>query len=86
MTTQSDRVGYRLSGEPSQHNIGELLSEPVLAGTIQVPTNGHPIVTMRDGPTIGGYPKLGVLEAEDISWLAQVQPGRKVRFQLIDAI
>ncbi|HMJ63873.1 MAG TPA: biotin-dependent carboxyltransferase family protein [Candidatus Binatia bacterium] len=86
VTTQSDRVGYRLSGEPLQHNIGELLSEPVLVGTIQVPANGQPIVTMRDGPTIGGYPKLGVLEPDDISWLAQVQPGRKVRFQLIDAI
>jgi len=50
-------------------------------GTIQVPEGGVPIVTMRDGPTIGGYPKLGVLEPGDLSWLAQCRPGQTVRFR-----
>jgi biotin-dependent carboxylase-like uncharacterized protein len=86
VSPQSDRVGYRLSGERLVHHCGELISEPLIPGTIQIPEGGEPIVTMRDGPTVGGYPKLGVVDERDISWLAQVQPGRPVRFQLIDAI
>jgi biotin-dependent carboxylase-like uncharacterized protein len=86
VSPQSDRVGYRLSGEALTHQIGELISEPVIPGTIQVPENGQPIVTMRDGPTVGGYAKIGVLDEGDISWLAQVQPGRQVRFVLADEI
>jgi biotin-dependent carboxylase-like uncharacterized protein len=86
VTPQSDRSGYRLHGTALQQQLGELLSEPVLVGTIQVPANGQPIVTMRDGPTVGGYPKLGVLEAADICRLAQIRPGERVRFQLAHEI
>jgi biotin-dependent carboxylase-like uncharacterized protein len=86
VSPQSDRVGYRLSGEPLVHARGELISEPVIPGTIQVPENGQPVVTMRDGPTIGGFAKLGVVDERDISWLAQVRPGRDVRFQLVNEI
>ena len=81
VSPQSDRVGYRLAGTPIESPPGQLLSEPVRVGTIQVPENGMPIVTMRDGPTVGGYPKLGVLDPSDISWLAQCRPGQQVRFQ-----
>ena len=81
VTSQSDRVGYRLGGAPLEAPPGQLLSEPVRVGTIQVPENGMPIVTMRDGPTVGGYPKLGVLDPSDVSWLAQCRPGQQVRFQ-----
>lgn len=80
VTPQSNRVGYRLAGEPLKFEKREMLSEPVRAGTIQVPDNGLPIVTMRDGPTVGGYPKLGVVDPADLSWLAQCRPGQKVRF------
>ena len=80
VTPQSNRAGYRLAGDPLQFEKRELLSEPVRVGTIQVPENGLPIVTMRDGPTVGGYPKLGMVDPEDLSWLAQCRPGQKVRF------
>jgi antagonist of KipI len=83
VSSQSDRVGYRLTGEPLVTPHRSLLSEPVLPGTIQVPENGQPIVTMRDGPTVGGYAKLGLVEPTDLSWLAQCRPGQAVRFQLI---
>jgi allophanate hydrolase subunit 2 len=56
----------------------------VRVGSVQVPENGQPIVTMRDGPTVGGYPKLGMIDPADLSWLAQCRPGRQVRFQPID--
>ena len=86
VSPQSDRVGYRLSGEAVAHEIGELISEPTIPGTIQVPESGQPLITMRDGPTVGGYAKLGVVDERDISWLAQVRPGRDVRFQLVNEI
>lgn len=81
VTPESDRVGYRLAGAPLEFPSGQLLSEPVRVGTIQVPENGMPIVTMRDGPTVGGYPKLGILDPSDVSWLAQCRPGQQVRFR-----
>ena len=80
VTPQSNRVGYRLAGEPLKFIKREILSEPVRVGTIQVPENGLPIVTMRDGPTVGGYPKLGMVDPVDLSWLAQCRPGQKIRF------
>jgi biotin-dependent carboxylase-like uncharacterized protein len=82
VTTQSNRVGYRLDGPPLHPTKHQMLSEPVLVGSVQVPSNGQPIVTMRDGPTVGGYPKIGVVDPQDIPWLSQCRPGRKVRFTL----
>jgi len=80
VTTQSNRVGYRLLGDPLAFEKHELLSEPVRVGTIQVPESGQPIVTMRDGPTVGGYPKLGMVDPADLSSLTQCRPGQKIRF------
>ena len=80
VSTQSDRVGYRLSGPSLKPGERQILSEPVRVGSIQVPENGEPIVTMRDGPTVGGYPKIGLIDPLDLSWLAQCRPGQKVRF------
>jgi biotin-dependent carboxylase-like uncharacterized protein len=85
VSAQSDRIGYRFSGERIQSPSAQMVSEPVRVGTIQVPENGQPIVTMRDGPTVGGYPKLGMVDPADLSWLAQSRPGQKIRFQLIEA-
>jgi len=82
ISPQSDRVGYRLSGVPLKARTHQLLSEPVLEGSIQVPANGQPIVTMRDGPTVGGYPKIALIDPDDLSWLAQCEPGQKVRFRM----
>jgi biotin-dependent carboxylase-like uncharacterized protein len=83
VSSQSDRVGYRLTGQRLNPSADPILSEPVLVGSIQIPPDGQPIVTMRDGPTVGGYPKLGLLAAADVSWLSQCRPGVKVRFQLL---
>jgi biotin-dependent carboxylase-like uncharacterized protein len=84
IAAESDRVGYRLTGPRLEGDRLEILSEPVLVGSIQVPESGQPIVTMPDGPTVGGYPKLGLVYENDISWLAQCRPGQTVRFQLLE--
>jgi allophanate hydrolase subunit 2 len=81
VASQSDRVGYRLHGTLLSAGQNQIVSEPVLVGSIQVPQNGQPIVTMRDGPTVGGYPKIGLVHADDLSWLAQCRPGVTFQFQ-----
>jgi len=84
VTAQSDRMGYRLDGEALKPRQSDVISEPVLVGSIEIPPNGLPVVTMRDGPTVGGYPKIGVLDSADVSWLAQCGPSQKVRFGLTE--
>jgi biotin-dependent carboxylase-like uncharacterized protein len=84
VSNRSDRVGYRLEGARMNPPDGEMRSEPVLVGSIQVPPNGQPIVTMRDGPTVGGYPKIGLLDEESLSWLAQCRPGVRFRLALME--
>jgi biotin-dependent carboxylase-like uncharacterized protein len=76
----SNRMGMRLEGMPL-HSFGhELLSEPVVQGTIQVANNGLPIVLGVDGQTIGGYPKVAYVVRADLDQLARWQPGQRVRF------
>lgn len=67
LTTQADRMGYRLDGESlSLSEKFELLSEGVTYGTIQVPSNGQPIILMADRQTTGGYPKIGQVVSVDL--------------------
>jgi biotin-dependent carboxylase-like uncharacterized protein len=80
VAAQSNRLGYRLSGEPLAAPTRSMISEPVRVGSLQVPPDGQPVVILRDGPTVGGYPKIGVLEPDDIDWLVQTAPGRTIRF------
>jgi len=80
VSAQIDRVGYRLDGGNVAPPAGEMISEPVLPGTIQIPPGGEPIVTMMDGPTMGGYAKLAVIDPADLARMAQASPGTVVRF------
>ncbi|MDR7462874.1 MAG: urea amidolyase, partial [Armatimonadota bacterium] len=83
VTARSDRSGYRLEGPRVAHaGAGEILSEGMVVGAVQVPPSGQPIVLMPDGPTTGGYPVLAVVVEEDLPRLAQKRPGERVRFQL----
>ena len=77
-------MGARLTG-PTLERVepGDLLSEPVAPGTIQVPPNGQPILLLGDCQTIGGYPKIAHVITVDLPIAAQLWPGEKVRFQEI---
>jgi allophanate hydrolase subunit 2 len=83
VSASSNRVGIRLEGTPLERaRPGELLSEGVVTGALQVPPNGQPILLMQDHPTTGGYPVIAVVCTADL-WLAgQLAPGNRVRFAL----
>ena len=51
-----------------------------MAGAVQVPADGLPVVFGRDHPVTGGYPVIGVVDAAGLDALAQVRPGGTVRF------
>lgn len=78
----SNRVGVRLEGEPMPHALS-LPSEPAVPGAIQIPPGGQPIVLGPDGPTIGGYPKVGVVIDADLDRVGRLRPGDTVRFQAV---
>jgi urea carboxylase len=80
----SDRMGYRLEGEPLQRRVtGDLLSEAVCFGTMQVPPNGQPIVLMAERQTTGGYPRIAQVASVDLPRLAQYGPGDVLWFDMI---
>ncbi|MFB5283130.1 biotin-dependent carboxyltransferase family protein [Peribacillus sp. Hz7] len=84
ISMNSDRIGYRLKGTPlSLAEPKEYLSEPVIFGSIQVPTNGRPILLMADHPTTGGYPRIGEVASVDLPLIAQLKPGDVLSFQEI---
>ena len=78
----ADRTGLRLTGEPlSVPAQPRRVSAAVLPGTIQVPTDGYPILLGPDGQTTGGYPVAGHVIETDLPRLAQLKPGDWLRLQ-----
>ena len=80
ITPQSNRVGYRLSGAPLElrHRV-ELRSYGVIAGIVQVPPAGEPIVQLADANTVGGYPRIATVIDADLWRLAQARIGTRIR-------
>jgi KipI family sensor histidine kinase inhibitor len=85
VTPASDRTGLRLSG-PALHRArghpGELPSEGVAAGSLQVTHDGQPILLLADHPTTGGYPVIAVVASADLGLAAQLRPGQQIRFSI----
>jgi biotin-dependent carboxylase-like uncharacterized protein len=82
----SDRVGLRLEGPVLERaRQGELPSEGIVLGAVQVPAEGRPLVFLRDHPTTGGYPVVAVVDPDDLGRCAQLRPGDVVRFRWVVA-
>ncbi|MGY5106905.1 5-oxoprolinase subunit C family protein, partial [Streptomyces sp. 900105245] len=63
----SNRIGLRTEGPPLERaRPGELPSEGVVLGAVQVPPDGRPVVFLADHPTTGGYPVIAVVRAADL--------------------
>ncbi|MER6626656.1 biotin-dependent carboxyltransferase family protein [Streptomyces sp. NPDC000987] len=77
----SNRIGLRTEGPALERAVpGELPSEGMVLGAVQVPPDGRPVVFLADHPTTGGYPVIGVVRAGDLPRAAQAAPGTPVRF------
>jgi antagonist of KipI len=79
----SDRMGYRLDGPPLAVIGDELLSFGLVAGAVQVPSSGQPIVLMADHGTAGGYPVVATVVSASLPIAAQLLPGDELRLAAI---
>ncbi|MCX5054800.1 MULTISPECIES: biotin-dependent carboxyltransferase family protein [unclassified Streptomyces] len=81
VSSASNRIGLRTEGPALERALpGELPSEGMVLGAVQVPPDGRPVVFLADHPTTGGYPVIGVVRAQDLAAVAQAAPGTPARF------
>ncbi|MFZ7086837.1 carboxyltransferase domain-containing protein [Curtobacterium sp. RRHDQ10] len=82
VTPRSNRVGSRLAGPALSRVVDhELPSEATVAGAVQVPADGQPVVFLADHPVTGGYPVIAVVVPEHLGLVAQTPPGARLRFR-----
>lgn len=81
--SDSNRVGIRLEAEAAETDWGavpgELDSQPMVTGAVQLPPGGEPVALGPDHATLGGYPVPAVVIAADLGRLGQCGPGTPVR-------
>lgn len=81
VTSQSDRMGYRLAATPlTLENTSEMMSEGTAVGTIQLPPDGRPILLMADSAPTGGYRRIAHVISADLPLAAQTRPGQSLKF------
>ena len=86
VSTKSDRMGYRLEGDPIVHRKGaekSIISEPSVPGGIQVPPDGQPIILLVE-QTVGGYTKIATVISSDIRKVGQAKPGDQIHFRQVE--
>jgi biotin-dependent carboxylase-like uncharacterized protein len=82
VSSNSNRVGVRLEGSPLERaRDGELPSEGMELGALQIPPSGLPVLFLADHPVTGGYPVIGYVAAPDLDACAQLRPGQSLRFR-----
>ncbi|MER6915936.1 biotin-dependent carboxyltransferase family protein [Streptomyces sp. NPDC000594] len=81
VSAASNRIGLRTEGPAlARARSGELPSEGMVLGAVQVPPDGCPVVFLADHPTTGGYPVVAVVDGRDLPAAAQAPPGTPLRF------
>jgi len=80
----SDRMGTRLSGPRIAAREGEILTSGVVAGAVQIPSGGAPIVLLAEHQATGGYPVIATVISADVGLVAQRLPGERLRFTRVD--
>ncbi|MGY1781061.1 5-oxoprolinase subunit C family protein [Geodermatophilus sp. SYSU D01036] len=82
VTAESNRVGLRLAGPRLDRAVeGELASEGLVRGAVQVPPSGQPVLFLADAPVTGGYPVAGYVADDDVDRCAQLRPGQVLRLR-----
>jgi biotin-dependent carboxylase-like uncharacterized protein len=82
---ESNRMGLRLEGAaiPALAS-GEMISEGVALGAVQVPEGGLPIILFVEQQTTGGYPKIANVISADFHSLGQLRPRDEIRFERVE--
>lgn len=84
VTPEFDRMGCRLDGTVIEHKSGgDIISDGISFGAIQVPSSGKPILMLSDRQTTGGYTKIANVISTDFRILAQLKTGDKVCFEKV---
>jgi biotin-dependent carboxylase-like uncharacterized protein len=82
VTGESNRIGLRLAGVALERSrTGELASEGMVRGALQVPPSGQPVLFLADAPVTGGYPVIGYVQDADVDRCGQLRPGQTLRFR-----
>jgi antagonist of KipI len=77
-------MGIRLEGKPIPTPPGgEMISEGVALGAVQVPEGGQPIILFVEQQTTGGYPKIANVISADFHSLGQLRPRDEIRFEQV---
>ena len=85
VSNEFDRMGYRLSGPKIEHvTDGNIITDGIVFGAIQVPDSGQPIIMLSDRQTTGGYAKIASVINVDMPMIAQCKAGDKVHFAVTD--
>ena len=85
VTPKSDRMGLRLEGPKIKRHPDveeSIISDSLIPGAIQVPGDGKPLIILTESVT-GGYTKIATIISTDLSPVAQLKPGDRVRFKSI---
>jgi biotin-dependent carboxylase-like uncharacterized protein len=81
VSNNSNRIGVRLEGSPLERaREGELPSEGMELGALQIPPSGLPVLFLADHPVTGGYPVIAYVAAPDLDACGQLRPGQTLRF------
>lgn len=79
-----DRMGCRLEGAQIAHKTdGNIISDGMVSGAIQVPTSGQPIIMLAERQTTGGYTKIATVISADLPLAGQRKTGDVIRFQAV---
>jgi biotin-dependent carboxylase-like uncharacterized protein len=82
VTDESNRIGLRLAGVVLERTrSGELASEGMVRGALQVPPSGQPVLFLADAPVTGGYPVIGYVDDAHVDRCGQLRPGQTLRFR-----
>jgi biotin-dependent carboxylase-like uncharacterized protein len=82
---ESNRMGLRLEGKPlAQAPSGEMITEGVSIGAIQITAGGLPIILFVEQQTTGGYAKIANVISADLHSLGQLRPRDEIQFERVD--
>ena len=82
---ESNRMGLRLEGAPLPvEELGEMITEGVSLGAVQITPAGLPIILFVEQQTTGGYPKIANVISADFSSIGQLRPRDEIRFEPVD--